>query len=80
MQPAEVIRATEEEKQYQIQVVENLNQNNETLVSELLKDLQHKSVSNENIFDALMEACKYCSLGQITHALFSVGGQYRRNM
>ena len=80
VQPAEVIRATEEEKQYQIQVVENLNKNNETLVSELLKDLQTKSVNNENIFEALMEACKYCSLGQITHSLFQVGGQYRRNM
>lgn len=80
MQPAEVIRATEEEKQYQIEVVENLNKNNETLVSELLKELQAKSVNNENIFEALMEACKYCSLGQITHALFQVGGQYRRNM
>ncbi|MEM7086327.1 MAG: methylmalonyl-CoA mutase family protein [Bacteroidota bacterium] len=80
VQPAEVIRATEEEKQYQIEVVENLNKNNETLVSELLKDLQNKSVNNENIFEALMEACKYCSLGQITSSLFQVGGQYRRNM
>jgi methylmalonyl-CoA mutase len=78
--PAEVIRATEKEKQYQIEVVENLNTNNEAIVSELLKDLQQKSVKNENIFEALMEACKYCSLGQITHALFAVGGQYRRNM
>jgi len=80
VQPAEVIRATEKEKQYQIQVVENLNQNNDALVSGLLKDLQSKSINNENIFEALMEACKYCSLGQITNSLFQVGGQYRRNM
>ena len=80
VQPAEVIRATEEEKQYQIQVVENLNENNKALVSGLLEDLQNKSINNENIFEALMEACKYCSLGQITNSLFQVGGQYRRNM
>ncbi|MEM7186164.1 MAG: methylmalonyl-CoA mutase family protein, partial [Bacteroidota bacterium] len=78
--PAEVIRATEEEKEHQIEVVENLNANHEARVEELLKDLQHKSIQNENIFEALMEACKYCSLGQITNALFEVGGQYRRNM
>lgn len=78
--PAEVIRATEEEKRHQIEVVENLNNNHEVRVAELLKDLQHKSIQNENIFEALMEACKYCSLGQITNALFEVGGQYRRNM
>ncbi len=78
--PAEVIRATEEEKQYQIEVVENLNTRNEEKVMELLRDLQRRSVNNENIFEALMEVCKYASLGQITHSLFEVGGQYRRNM
>jgi isobutyryl-CoA mutase len=80
VQPAEVIRATEEEKQYQISVVDNLNRHNEVIASELLKDLQQRSVNNQNIFEALMEVCKYCSLGQITHSLFEVGGQYRRNM
>ncbi|GAB5400516.1 MAG: methylmalonyl-CoA mutase family protein [Aureisphaera sp.] len=78
--PAEVIRATEEEKQYQIEVVENLNSHHEEKVSNLLKDLQRRSINNENIFEALMEVCKYASLGQITYALFEVGGQYRRNM
>ncbi len=78
--PAEVIRATEEEKQYQIEVVEGLNSRNEAKVTELLRDLQHKSINNQNIFEALMEVCKYASLGQITSALFEVGGQYRRNM
>jgi methylmalonyl-CoA mutase len=45
-----------------------------------LKDLQTKAIHNENIFEALMEVCKVCSLGEITSALFEVGGQYRRNM
>ncbi len=78
--PAEVIRATEEEKKYQIEVVENLNKGNSASVSEQLKLLQEKSIQNENIFEQLMEATKVCSLGQITNALFEVGGQYRRNM
>lgn len=76
--PKEVIRATEEEKQLQIQTLENLHKGNDT--EDLLKDLQHKAIHNENIFEALMEVCKVSSLGQITEALFEVGGQYRRNM
>jgi len=76
--PAEVIRATEEEKQFQIKTLENLHKANDT--SKILKDLQQKAIHNENIFEALMEVCKVCSLGQITNALFEVGGQYRRNM
>ncbi|NLP58047.1 methylmalonyl-CoA mutase family protein [Lutibacter sp. B1] len=78
--PQEVIRATEEEKQYQIKVVENLNSGNSSKVEEQLKLLKHKAINNENIFEQLMEACKVCSIGQITEALFEVGGQYRRNM
>jgi len=76
--PKEVIRATEEEKQFQISILQDLHKANDT--QELLKDLQHKAINNENIFEALMEVCKVCSLGQITSALFEVGGQYRRNM
>jgi methylmalonyl-CoA mutase len=76
--PKEVIRATEEEKQIQISTLNNLNEANE--IAELLKDLQIKAIQNQNIFEALMEVCKVCSLGQITQALFEVGGQYRRNM
>ena len=76
--PIEVIRATEEEKQFQIKTLENLQKSNKT--EALLKDLQHKAIHNQNIFESLMEATKYCSLGQITNALFEVGGQYRRNM
>ncbi|QIJ89595.1 B12 binding domain / kinase domain / Methylmalonyl-CoA mutase [Mesoflavibacter sp. HG96] len=76
--PAEVIRATEEEKQNQIKTLENLHKGNET--ENMLKELQQKAINNENIFEALMDVCKVCSLGQITSALFEVGGQYRRNM
>ncbi|MGL2987502.1 methylmalonyl-CoA mutase family protein [Flavobacterium sp. RSSA_27] len=78
--PAEVIRATEEEKQYQITMLNNLHQANADLVTQHLKTLQDAAINNENIFDHLMEATKVCSLGQITAALFEVGGQYRRNM
>ena len=78
VQPAEVIRATEEEKQFQIKTLEHLHQANDT--EELLKNLQRKAINNENIFEALMEVCKVCSLGEITSSLFEVGGQYRRNM
>ena len=76
--PAEVIRATEEEKEFQIKTLENLHKSND--IEAILKDLQDRAVSNENIFESLMEVCKVCSLGQITNALFEVGGQYRRNM
>jgi methylmalonyl-CoA mutase len=78
--PKEVIRATEKEKKYQIKVVENLNKRNANKVAEQITLLQQKSIHNENIFEQLMEATKVCSLGQITNALFEVGGQYRRNM
>jgi methylmalonyl-CoA mutase len=78
--PAEVIRATKEEKEYQIEMVQNLQNRFAEKADGLLKSLQNKAVNNENIFEELMEAAKYCSLGQITEALFQVGGQYRRNM
>jgi len=78
--PQEVIRATEDEKQYQITVVENLNNGNTDKVQHQIELLKQKSINNENIFEQLMEACKVCSIGQITEALFEVGGQYRRNM
>ncbi|SCY24431.1 methylmalonyl-CoA mutase [Flavobacterium anhuiense] len=78
--PAEVIRATEEEKQYQITMLDNLHNFHEAKVNEHLNALQQAAIKNENLFDHLMEATKVCSLGQITSALFEVGGQYRRNM
>jgi methylmalonyl-CoA mutase len=78
--PTEVIRATEEEKQLQISALEAFKQRNSDKAPELLKSLQQAAVTGENTFEALMEACKYCSLGQISNALYAVGGQYRRNM
>lgn len=78
--PGEVIRATEEEKQYQISTLEAFQKRNEKDAPEALKNLQRAAVNGENIFDKLMEVCKICSLGQISNALYEVGGQYRRNM
>jgi methylmalonyl-CoA mutase len=75
-----VIRATEEEKQAQIETLEQLHSRNGKKAKEELRQLQEAAVKNENIFERLMEASKCCSLGQITNALFMVGGQYRRNM
>lgn len=80
VQPAEVIRATEEEKQQQIKTKELLNKANPKKVASQIAILQKAAINNENLFDKLMEATKVCSLGQITEALFKVGGQYRRNM
>jgi methylmalonyl-CoA mutase len=78
--PKEVIRATKEEKEYQIEMLGRLQERNRDKARELLKELQRSAVQNDNMFETLMEASKYCSLGQITNALFEVGGQYRRNM
>tara|TARA_E500000331_G_scaffold358379_1_gene424757 strand:- start:2024 stop:5416 length:3393 start_codon:yes stop_codon:yes gene_type:complete len=78
--PGEVIRATEEEKKYQISMLEELHKGNQGKTEEALKNLQEAAIQNKNIFDVLMEAAKVCSLGKITNALFEVGGQYRRNM
>jgi isobutyryl-CoA mutase len=78
--PQEVIRSTTEEKEFQITMLKNLQERNKDLSEQKLKDLQIASVKNENLFDFLMDVCKVCSLGQITQALFEVGGQYRRNM
>ena len=78
--PAEVIRATEEEKLFQIKTKESLNKINEAKALKALEEAQTAAVNNQNIFEVLMEAAKVCSLGQITSALFEVGGQYRRNM
>jgi methylmalonyl-CoA mutase len=78
--PQEVIRATTEEKEYQIKMLRNLHLRHHDKSSALLDRVQQSAIQNKNIFEELMEACKACSLGQITRALFEVGGQYRRNM
>jgi methylmalonyl-CoA mutase len=77
--PAEVI-VLPEEKQYQIDMLNNLHQSNQDKVNQQLNAIQEAAIKNENLFEHLMEATKVCSLGQITSALFEVGGQYRRNM
>ena len=78
--PGEVIRATEEEKEYQIAMLEQLHKTYEKESAVMLEHLKHTSTQNQNIFEALIETSKVCSIGQITSALFEVGGQYRRNM
>lgn len=78
--PEEVIRATEEEKQFQINIIEGIHSIYSEESSAILKSLKEKAIANGNLFETLMEAAKYCSIGQITHALFDVGGKYRRNM
>ncbi len=78
--PQEVIRATTEEKEYQIAMLKNLNKFQESKVLKSIEAVQQAAIHNKNIFEELMEATKVCSLGQITKALFEVGGQYRRNM
>jgi methylmalonyl-CoA mutase len=78
--PKEVIRATTEEKEYQINMLKNLHECNEDKSSKAIKAVQQAAVQNGNMFVELMEATKYCSLGQLTDSLFKVGGQYRRNM
>jgi methylmalonyl-CoA mutase len=78
--PKEVIRATEDEKQFQINTLRSLNKRYDTEAKQILAEIQQVALQNGNVFEALMEASKVCSLGQITSALFEVGGQYRRNM
>jgi isobutyryl-CoA mutase len=78
--PNEVIRSTREEKDQQINNLHAFFKRNETKSADALSKLKTAAVSNGNLFDELMETVKYCSIGQITHALYEVGGQYRRNM
>jgi isobutyryl-CoA mutase len=78
--PGEVIRANPDEKEAQIRTLRNLHKTYAGLEEQQLKSLKIAAVKNENVFALLMEAAKYCSLGQITNALYEVGGQYRRNM
>jgi len=78
--PNEVIRSTKEEKEQQIENLHAFWKRNENRSGEVLNRLKTAAINNENLFKELMETVKYCSLGQITHALYEVGGQYRRNM
>ncbi|MEO6541458.1 MAG: methylmalonyl-CoA mutase family protein, partial [Ferruginibacter sp.] len=78
--PTEVIRSTTEEKEFQISTLQAFHKRHADTSADMLKKLQQAAVNNENLFAELMETVKYCSLGQITNALYAVGGQYRRNM
>ncbi|UCC51591.1 MAG: methylmalonyl-CoA mutase family protein [Anaerolineaceae bacterium] len=78
--PDEVIRATVDEKEFQIKQVQNLYESEQSETAKALQALQEAAIHNSNLFESLMEAVKTCSLGQITQAMYEVGGQYRRNM
>jgi methylmalonyl-CoA mutase len=78
--PNEVIRSTKEEKEQQIQNLHTFWKRNENKSETALRRLKEVAINNGNLFAELMETVKYCSLGQITHALYEVGGQYRRSM
>jgi methylmalonyl-CoA mutase len=76
----ELARSTDEEKQQQVRNVRAFQRRNESLSEATLRQLQSVARQRGNTFEALMEAVKRCSLGQISHALYEVGGEYRRNM
>jgi methylmalonyl-CoA mutase len=78
--PGEVIRSNTEEKEQQINNLRAFQQRNATSAEQSLRRLQEVAISNGNLFEELMETVKTTSLGQITQALYQVGGQYRRNM
>jgi len=78
--PKQVIRATKAEQEYQINMLEQLHKTWQVESRESLAHMREQALHGGNLFESLMEATKYCSLGQITQALFEVGGQYRRNM
>jgi len=79
-QSLELARSTDEEKQSQLTRLAEFHQRHEKEAPAMLKRLQQAVIDNENVFAVLMDAVRVCSLGQITNALFEVGGQYRRNM
>lgn len=76
----EVARATKEEKELQLKNLRTFQEKHRNEAEEQLKKLKHVAKTNGNIFEQLMETVRYVSLGQITNALYEVGGQYRRNM
>ncbi|MDF7819171.1 methylmalonyl-CoA mutase family protein [Runella sp. MFBS21] len=78
--PAEVIRSTEEEKQYAVSYRQDFQTRHKAEATEALNQLKEAALQNANLFESLMEATKVCTLGQISAALYEVGGQYRRNM
>jgi methylmalonyl-CoA mutase len=79
-QKLELIRSSEKEKQSQLKRLAEFHERHKPESAPMLKRLQQAVINDENVFAVLMEAVRCCSLGQITSALFEVGGQYRRNM
>nr|WP_222613491.1 methylmalonyl-CoA mutase family protein [Undibacterium amnicola] len=79
-QKIELARSTDEEKQSQLTRLADFHQRHADVAPQALAALQQAAINNENVFAKLMDAARVCSLGQITTALFEVGGQYRRNM
>jgi methylmalonyl-CoA mutase len=79
-QKLELIRSTEEEKQSQLTRLRDFHQRHSSESGKMLERLRDAVIKDENVFAVLMDAVRVCSLGQITHALFEVGGQYRRSM
>ena len=80
MDKLELARSTEEEKQSQLQRLQDFHSRHANAAPAMLLRLQQAVMANDNVFEVLMDAVRVCSLGQITNALFEVGGQYRRNM
>jgi methylmalonyl-CoA mutase len=79
-QKLELIRSTEEEKRSQLRRLRGFHERNQEAAPQMLERLRQAAMRDENVFEVLMDAVRVCSLGQITHALFEVGGQYRRSM
>jgi methylmalonyl-CoA mutase len=79
-QKLELIRSTEDEKRSQLQRLRAFQEKNSSQSEKMLERLRQAVMRDENVFEVLMDAVRVCSLGQITHALFEVGGQYRRSM
>jgi methylmalonyl-CoA mutase len=80
MDKLELARSTDDEKQNQLKRLEDFHARNAAKSPAMLKALQQAVIEDKNVFEVLMDAVRVCSLGQITNALFEVGGQYRRNM
>jgi methylmalonyl-CoA mutase len=79
-QKIELIRSTDEEKQSQLRRLRDFHRAHEKAAPVMLERLRQAVIRDQNVFEVLMDAVRVCSLGQITHALFEVGGQYRRSM
>ncbi len=80
LESLELARSTEEEKQSQLRRLNDFHARHASQAPAMLKRLQEAVIANTNVFEVLMDAVRVCSLGQITNALFEVGGQYRRSM